>query len=522
MKAPDKLNDMMRIRNIMILLALTLLSAPAFGQYDDMYYNPDTDQNYYNYDDTYAQDRSSNRSYSNARMEDLEQFRDGDQYDYYNDYDFYYTSRIRRFHRPLYGFGYYDPVYTDAYYYDPFLNPGNAVLIYDDYFSYRDWVRWGNWRRWGWNATRFNRWDFCWGGNRWGNRWGSPWGWNSFGANRWYRPGFHVSVGVGFNSWGFNSWGGNPYWGFDPYYGGGWFNSYPGAWWGGNRWSGNYNYAPGWSNGNEYSRDVYYGPRTGGGAVGPGPGGRNRVNGINPGTIRSNDRNTDIRRDLNGRVTTRPGDRINTGNQRDRYQTTERSRNSRIDDRRSTPSRIGTTTPRTRTNTATERSRAGRNTSTNSQSRTGRSTNSVEGRRLGGEVIPVTPNNNAPARTERYRRPSRSGAATRTAPSTRTPSQSYDGNRSTGRSSYPGYSSGRSRSSSSGMRSSTPSRSRSGVGSSSSTRSRSGVGSSSSTRSRSSIGSSSRSGSSSSMSRSSSSSSRSSGSSSAGRKRGSE
>ena len=42
---------------------------------------------------------------------------------YYNNDDYYYSSRIRRFHRPMWGMGYYDPWYTDMYWYnyDPFF-----------------------------------------------------------------------------------------------------------------------------------------------------------------------------------------------------------------------------------------------------------------------------------------------------------------------------------------------------------------------------------------------------------------
>ncbi len=38
-------------------------------------------------------------------------------YYYEDDYDFYYTSRIRRFHRPYYSYGYYGNYYTNSYWY---------------------------------------------------------------------------------------------------------------------------------------------------------------------------------------------------------------------------------------------------------------------------------------------------------------------------------------------------------------------------------------------------------------------
>ncbi len=37
---------------------------------------------------------------------------------YYDNYDYYYSSRINRFHRSYTAFNYYAPVYTDAYWYN--------------------------------------------------------------------------------------------------------------------------------------------------------------------------------------------------------------------------------------------------------------------------------------------------------------------------------------------------------------------------------------------------------------------
>lgn len=482
-----------------MLFAVLLLAVPAFSQYDDIYYNPDTDADYYGYNDDYRDDyRSSqyrgDRRYANERRQQVDQYYTADEYDYYNDYDFYYTSRIRRFHRPMYGFGYFDPVYVDAYYYDPFLVPGSTVLIYDDFFSYRDWVRWRNWRRWGWNSARFNRWDWCftpgfnnfgWGGGLWGNRW--------------FTPGFSVNVGIGFNNWGFNNWGFNN-WGFNNWgpgwgWGNPWFNAYQNPFWGGNRWAGNYNWAPGWGGGNDYNRDIYYGPRTGGSATGPATGIRNRSQDrLDPGRITDNRRTqTDTRRDIDQRTGTRAGERIRTGrvNTDDRRRATTTDR-TRIDRNRSTR----TVEPRTRTRTIEPRTRTrtgSGNTSTRRRTGSGNDAN-IERRQLGGQMVPIdiTPRTND--RMERYRRPSRSGAV----PSTRRAresSRSYPNYNSRGRSTYDRYRSSRS-SRSRSIRSRTPSRNRSSMGSSRRSSSRSSMSrsrSSSSSRARSSRSSSSRS-----------------------------
>ena len=37
---------------------------------------------------------------------------------YYDDYDYYFSSRINRFHRSYTAFDYYAPVFTDSYWYN--------------------------------------------------------------------------------------------------------------------------------------------------------------------------------------------------------------------------------------------------------------------------------------------------------------------------------------------------------------------------------------------------------------------
>ncbi len=102
---------------------------------------------------------------------------------YYGDndgyYDFYYTSRLRRFHSPYYGWDYYDPFYSDNYWYT--YNPAS------------------------WGASIY---------------FGSPWG-LSFG---WYQPYFYSPFYSSFYYGGFND--------FYPYYGYG-YPGYYGSYWNG-------------------------------------------------------------------------------------------------------------------------------------------------------------------------------------------------------------------------------------------------------------------------------------------------
>jgi hypothetical protein len=133
--------------------------------------------------------------------------------------DFYYSSRLRRFYYPYWGCGFWDPWYTDLFFYT-----GNPMFwgssIYVNVFP-----RWSWWRPrqyviiyepWGWN------------GLGWNSPW-NHWGWNYWGWNNWY--------GWGWSNWGWNHWGwNNGYWNgfYDGYWNGyfdGRFGSWPGVGW---------------------------------------------------------------------------------------------------------------------------------------------------------------------------------------------------------------------------------------------------------------------------------------------------
>lgn len=108
-------------------------------------------------------------------------------YEYDNDYsdsDFQYSSRIKRFHRPMITVGYYDDFYTDYYWYtgDPW------------YSSYYFGPSFGMSMNWGWGTIG------------WG--WGNPW-------NSWYSPWYSPWYGYGYGyGWGGGYWSGynNGYW----------------------------------------------------------------------------------------------------------------------------------------------------------------------------------------------------------------------------------------------------------------------------------------------------------------------
>jgi hypothetical protein len=258
----DSINSTFKIivmKYTLIIAVLTLLAiSPMSAQMDDVYYNPDEVVK------TKNNPSSSNRlgSYRpESYSADEKGYTEGEN-SYYDDYDFYYTSRIRRFHRPLQGFNFFDPYYVDMAYYDPFLRSAGTMLIYDDFYSQRAF-------------SRFNRWNSFNNFNRW----------NSFGMydpfySSWNSPFSRFGSGMSMSSFG---WVGSPF-----------------------MYMPSYNYMPTWGNGYGYNNwgqsnnnnnttvtpvdasNGYYGPRRGGGSVGPVPGARNPEVGTIESTPRTN------------------------------------------------------------------------------------------------------------------------------------------------------------------------------------------------------------------------------------------
>ncbi|MCF8258240.1 MAG: hypothetical protein K9J06_11835 [Flavobacteriales bacterium] len=215
-----------RLSLIGLFLAFGILSASAQdGIYDDIYQAPPNDAgstgtsnpldgySTYDQDDYYQpQNPSSTQNPSTS-----EQYVDenGDTYitnNYYgdDDYDYMYASRINRFHRPIYGYGYYDPFYTNMYWY-----------TYDPYFYGTSiYAAWG----WGGFYSPFYR--------PWGySMWGMSYGWNSWGAGWGYSPYCYGGHGMGWNNYGmgYNNGYNHGYW--NGYYdglasGGGYYNTY--------------------------------------------------------------------------------------------------------------------------------------------------------------------------------------------------------------------------------------------------------------------------------------------------------
>ncbi len=152
-----------------LLVALFTLSIAtgSFAQ-DDLYYNPSDD----NSETTYAYEVEE----SDYEAADMDEY---DEYEYLDDYDYHYSSRIRRFSRPT-SFGYYAPFFTDRGYYNRLITPGVSIYVGNPY-SYNAYRR----------IAR--------------NNFFNPYGFNNFGFNNPYgRSSFYNPVGFG-GGFGFNN-----------------------------------------------------------------------------------------------------------------------------------------------------------------------------------------------------------------------------------------------------------------------------------------------------------------------------
>jgi hypothetical protein len=191
------------------LLASILWTAgvPLQAQFDDVYYDPDLldPEIKYSYDEYQVPEEQEEIFYY-----------DDDSYAYYDNEDFYYSTRIKRFYHPYIGFGFYDPIYTSYAYYDPFGY---------DYYGYPGSSFYVNF------GVGFN----------FGIGFG--WGWPYYyGYNNWYYPTYTYPYYGGCN--------------YYPYYPPSYCNAYYPPYYGGGSCGGGY-YPP---YGDHH--DYYYGPRT--------------------------------------------------------------------------------------------------------------------------------------------------------------------------------------------------------------------------------------------------------------------
>ncbi len=116
------------IQNSVLWLAtMFLFASQGFSQYDDLYYDPDRQQSVTTTSTT--SDRTQDLSFGEQSGD-----YDSEHYDYQKDYDFYYSSRINRFHRPNRGFDFYSPMFVDMAYYG-YRTPGVSIYVGTGYYN---------------------------------------------------------------------------------------------------------------------------------------------------------------------------------------------------------------------------------------------------------------------------------------------------------------------------------------------------------------------------------------------------
>lgn len=159
--------------HLVLALFLAFISQSIQAQFDDIYYDPDRNAAPYNTQVSPTPTRDDLKdSGDEYRSYNPQESSYDDEYGEWENQDYYYTSRIKRFHRPVYGFGFYDPFYTDYYYYDPYeFNPwyydrdiyssswrfyastGPVFWSFRPYWSYWDYCN-------GWYGWPYSRWNY--------------------------------------------------------------------------------------------------------------------------------------------------------------------------------------------------------------------------------------------------------------------------------------------------------------------------------------------------------------------------
>jgi hypothetical protein len=207
----------MRRYSIFPILIALLSTVSLKAQYDDVYYDPSRDARKTTRTESRNTPATTRNNDDNSASDYDDQYDQSEYYEYDDEYDDYqYSSRIRRFHRPVRGFSYYDLTYVDYYYYDPFYydrmfaRPSFNISFGNSYFNrYDRFNRWNNslWYNRYWNNyCAFNSWDTwgmpSWGMNRFNSGYYDPYGYNNFngfgnsyGSNGYYpyRNGHYTS-----------------------------------------------------------------------------------------------------------------------------------------------------------------------------------------------------------------------------------------------------------------------------------------------------------------------------------------
>tara|TARA_B100000900_G_scaffold381246_1_gene367550 strand:+ start:1875 stop:2855 length:981 start_codon:yes stop_codon:yes gene_type:complete len=148
---------------------------------DELYYSANE------YAEEDAKDEAAYQDYLKENNKEEDFFHDEklyeEEFDYDDCYDYYYSSRLRRFHSPHFGFSYYNNYYTNSFWYSH--NPYNCgVSIYYGYNFWNPWYMdpWHNYHfGWGYNYLNHH-----WAYNNYWSYWNYPTYFNSYDNNSVY------------------------------------------------------------------------------------------------------------------------------------------------------------------------------------------------------------------------------------------------------------------------------------------------------------------------------------------------
>jgi hypothetical protein len=192
----------MNTKKILPVLALFLLAVScqtgSFTYHNDVFTRSTDSQYQIGREQRIQNQHERENLYDDDLLAEEEDFNDAQinrvDFDDLDMYDFFYTSRLRRFHTHVsLGWGFYDPFFTNMFWYTRL--PANwGVSIYLGH-------------SWWWPTVYFRPWFFDWGwhsrGFAWGWGWGWGWGWNSpwrFGGGYWggFWDGFNAGFWAGY------------------------------------------------------------------------------------------------------------------------------------------------------------------------------------------------------------------------------------------------------------------------------------------------------------------------------------
>jgi hypothetical protein len=222
-----------RYLNSVVFTVAMIFSAGVQAQFDDLYFVAERDFSWKS-DNSDIQTKENSSGVTDFNQE--EQLADS-----YEDYDYGFSNRIRRFHHSGGNVRYHSfNTWFDTYDYDPFFdsNPDINIWLGSPVYNYSPWLITRSWRR----PNFYNSWYM--------NTCYNNWGWNSW---PYYQP---FGGYAGWNS---------PFWHTHTYYPYGWNHPYHWNNWNNHHgWSGG-NWSGGWSgNNNSDNTSRYFGSRKGG------------------------------------------------------------------------------------------------------------------------------------------------------------------------------------------------------------------------------------------------------------------